>query len=98
MGSISYTTHRETIEALETELAKALGVEAIHADQFLQSRSVVETKKAHDEKAKLAEQVAHLKSQLDKVYEEKEDLKYELDRRAIKGDYNPTDTKVLHFR
>lgn len=95
------SNHKETIEGLETELAKAIGVEAIHAEQFLQqqsSKSVVETRKVQDEKARLAKEVADLRSQLDKVYEEKEDLKYELDRRAIRGDYNPTDTKVLHFR
>jgi len=95
------SNHKDTIEGLEAELAKALGVESIHAEQFLSqqsSKNVVESKKAHDEKTRLSHEVSQLKQLLDRAREEKEDLKYELERRAIKGDYDPTDTKVLHFR
>ena len=93
--------HKDTIEELEVVLAKALGFETFHAQQFLRqqsSKNAAENKKHQDEKAKLTKEVEELQNELDKVYEEKEDLKYELERRAIKGDYNPEETKVLHFR
>jgi len=38
-----------------------------------------------------------LKNKLHNLQEKNEKLELELERRAIKGDFNPTDTKVLHF-
>merc|ERR1719384_2433970 len=42
--------------------------------------------------------MVELESRLNTVMTEKENLELELERRAIQGDYDPTDTKVLHFR
>ena len=63
------SNHKDTIEGLEAELAKALGVESIHAEQFLSqqsSKNVVESKKAHDEKTRLSQEVSQLKQLLDR--------------------------------
>merc|ERR1719376_1024887 len=94
--------HKETIEALEAELAKVLGVEVIHAQQFLEQQS----SKSHNEAVadlqnrnlELSHDVADLKTRLEKAVREREELEIQLERRAIRGDYDPTDTKVLHFR
>jgi hypothetical protein len=50
------------------------------------------------EVAKLRSDLKSLHERLVKAENEREDLRYELDRRAMRGDYNPTDTKVLHFK
>ena len=63
------SNQKDTIEGLEAELAKALGVESIHAEQFLSqqsSKNVVESKKAHDEKTRLTHEVSQLKQLLDR--------------------------------
>jgi len=48
--------------------------------------------------AKLQTQIKEMENRLNEVINEKENLQYELERRAMKGDYNPSDTKVLHFK
>ena len=52
-----------------------------------------------------AEEIRKLKSELDvlkKAYEQMEEsrdaMKDEMDRRALRGDYNPEETRVLHYR
>merc|ERR1719384_1920400 len=47
---------------------------------------------------KLKTAMSELENRSNTVMAEKENLELELERRAIQGDYNPTDTKVLHFR
>lgn len=57
------------------------------------------------ESSSTAEEVTKLKVSLDrmnKAYEEMEEkrdaLQAEMDRRALRGDYNPNETRILHFR
>jgi len=42
-------------------------------------------------------EIQEWKNKLQQLEEKNEKLELELERRAIKGDYNPADTKVLHF-
>ena len=42
-------------------------------------------------------EVQEWKNRVQNLEEKNEKLELELERRAIKGDFNPTDTKVLHF-
>ena len=53
---------------------------------------------SEEEISQMKSKMAELESRLTTVMTEKENLELELERRAIQGDYNPTDTKVLHFR
>lgn len=46
---------------------------------------------------KTLQEIQTLKQQLNEANEKYETLKLELERRAIKGDFDPTTTKVLHF-
>ncbi|QQP57051.1 Mitotic spindle assembly checkpoint protein MAD1like [Caligus rogercresseyi] len=39
-----------------------------------------------------------LKKDLEAALHERDHLRYELDNRAIKGDYNPHNTKVIQFK
>ena len=43
-------------------------------------------------------EIIELRKNLQSLQEKNEKLEMELERRAIKGDFNPTDTKVLHFK
>ena len=52
-----------------------------------------------------AEEIRKLKSELEavrktyhKMEESRDAIKDEMDRRALRGDYNPDETRVLHFR
>ena len=45
----------------------------------------------------LEEKITELEKQLSKVQHEKESLADRLEEKALKGDYNPDTTKVLHF-
>lgn len=48
--------------------------------------------------AKLEEKVLGLEEEAGKLRQEKEVLELRLEHRTLKGDYDPTKTKVLHFR
>ena len=50
------------------------------------------------EVGKLKTDLNLLQEKLRKVENDRDELRYEMDRRAMRGDYNPTDTKVIHFR
>lgn len=45
----------------------------------------------------LKEQVETLKENVSKLQEEKDVLEYRLEQRALKGDYDPSQVKVLHM-
>ena len=94
-------TYRETIESLENQLAKYQGVshEAVVLESDVQKGSPVQSKQiSEDESAKIRSELENMETRLNTALAQKEALELELERRAIQGDYNPTDTKVLHFR
>ena len=94
-------TYRETIESLENQLAKYQGVshEAVLLESDVQKGSPVQSKQiSEDESAKIRSELEIMETRLNTALAQKEALELELERRAIQGDYNPTDTKVLHFR
>ena len=94
-------TYRETIESLENQLAKYQGVshEAVLLESDIQKGSPVQSKQiSEDESAKIRSELEIMETRLNTALAQKEALELELERRAIQGDYNPTDTKVLHFR
>ena len=94
-------TYRETIESLENQLAKYQGVshEAVLLESDVQKSSPVQSKQiSEDESAKIRSELEIMETRLNTALAQKEALELELERRAIQGDYNPTDTKVLHFR
>ena len=94
-------TYRETIESLENQLAKYQGVshEAVVLESDVQKGSPVQSKHiSEDESAKIRSELENMETRLNTALAQKEALELELERRAIQGDYNPTDTKVLHFR
>jgi len=68
--------------------AKSAGGAASQAGSVVDSAEV----------SKLRSDLKSLVERLKKAENERDDIKFELERRAIRGDYNPTDTKVLHFR
>lgn len=93
--------YREMIEGLENQLAKAQGV----SHEILDPESIGEKSKGtkdqqiwDEERLKMQSELEILESRLNSVVAEKESLELELERRAIQGDYNPVDTKVLHFK
>ena len=90
------TSYREIIEDLEKQLANAQGVD--HEQLMAGKTSEKEKTVSEEEMMKLKASMSELENQLNTVMAEKENLELELERRAIQGDYNPTDTKVLHFR
>ena len=55
-------------------------------------------KKTENELRQVKEDCDKLEKALETVQNERDHLKYELNRRAMKGDYDPTDTKVIHFK
>ena len=94
-------TYRETIESLENQLAKYQGVshEAVLLESDVQKGSPVQSKQiSEEESAKIRSELEKMENQLNTALAQKEALELELECRAIQGDYNPTDTKVLHFR
>lgn len=65
----------------------------------VQKVSTVQSKQiSEDESAKIRSELEIMETRLNTALSQKEALELELERRAIQGDYNPTDTKVLHFR
>ena len=90
------TNYKEIIEDLEKQLANAQGV---NHEELMSGTSSEKAKTVSDEEiSQMKSKMAELESRLTTVMTEKENLELELERRAIQGDYNPTDTKVLHFR
>ena len=83
--------HKAIVDDLEEQLlaAKSAGDEA--------SLKVLATVDSA-EVSKMRSDLKSLQDRLTKAENDREDLRYELDRRAMKGDYNPLDTKVLHFK
>jgi len=88
--------YREIIENLEKELANAQGADH---EALMAGASSEKSKTVSDEElSKMKTAMSELENRLQIVMAEKESLELELERRAIQGDYNPTDTKVLHFK
>ena len=85
--------HKSIIEDLEQQLLAAKsgngGGASSHETSSLFGSSEV---------GKLKTDLNLLQEKLRKVENERDELRYEMDRRAMRGDYNPTDTKVIHFR
>jgi hypothetical protein len=52
----------------------------------------------HERICKLEEERNTLQHEKDQLMKRKEELEVELEYRALKGDFNPMNTKVLHFR
>ena len=88
--------YKEIIENLEKELANAQGAdhEALMAGTSSEKTKTV----SEEELLKVKAAMSELENRLNTVMTEKENLELELERRAIQGDYNPGDTKVLHFK
>ena len=82
--------HQAVIEELESQLLALNG-------GSLPSRERVETVDS-SELAKLRSDLVSVQDKLKKVENERDHLQYEMDIRAMRGDYNPTNTKVIHFR
>ena len=83
--------HQAVIEELESQLLALNG-------GSLPSRERVETVDSSVELAKLRSDLVSVQDKLKKVENERDHLQYEMDIRAMRGDYNPTNTKVIHFR
>ena len=81
--------HQSVIEDLEQQLlaAKSTG-SGQEASMFIDSSEI----------AKLKSDLKSLQEKLAKTENERDEIRYEMDRRAMRGDYNPTNTKVIHFR
>ena len=93
--------YREMVEGLENQLAKLQGVshENITPETNKASENNLKTQgNSEEEKTKMKMELEAMENRLSAVLAEKENLQYELERRAIQGDYNPLDTKVLHFK
>ena len=78
-------THKEIIEGLEKQLSAFTTGEAT---------TPASTKELEEARAKVKE----LTAAVAEATEARERLQAELDRRAMRGDYDPTDTKVIQFR
>ena len=83
--------HKAIVEDLEEQL---LAAKSAGGESSLKKSAAVNSA----EVSKLRSDLKSLQDRLTKAENEREDLRYELDRRAMKGDYNPLDTKVLHFK
>ena len=83
--------HKAIVEDLEEQL---LAAKSAGGESSLKKSAAVNSA----EVSKLRSDLKSLQDRLTKTENEREDLRYELDRRAMKGDYNPLDTKVLHFK
>eukprot|EP00095_Tigriopus_kingsejongensis_P000786 maker-scaffold67_size430214-snap-gene-3.28 protein:Tk00786 transcript:maker-scaffold67_size430214-snap-gene-3.28-mRNA-1 annotation:"mitotic spindle assembly checkpoint protein mad1" len=86
--------HQSMIEKLEILLAHARSDSPNHEDEddrVMRGDLKVEV-------TRLSQELEAIRHELQTVRTEKDDLDLELERRAIKGDYNPTETRVLHFK
>ena len=93
--------YREMVEGLENQLAKSQGIshEGIVPSSNAEKENITKAQQLWDEERhKIRSDLETMEKRLNAVLTEKENLEHELERRAIQGDYNPTDTKVLHFR
>jgi hypothetical protein len=85
--------HKSIIEDLEQQLLAAKSGNGSGASGYDNSTSF-----GSSEVGKLKTDLNLLQEKLRKVENERDELRYEMDRRAMRGDYNPSDTKVIHFR
>lgn len=83
--------YKETVEQLE----EAIGP---NKSGTMLASSKAKENELEAKNVELEAQIQRLDSLYAKAMAEKEDLELELERRAIRGDYKPSDTKVLHFR
>lgn len=77
--------HKKVIEDLEKQLeaAKSGGV-GIAASEV--------------EVIRLNGEVSELKAKLERTEEQMEEMKMEKERRALRGEFDPTTTRILHFK
>lgn len=85
--------HKSIIEDLEQQLLAAKSGYGSGASGHDNS-----TLFGSSEVGKLKADLNLLQEKVRKVENERDELRYEMDRRAMRGDYNPSDTKVIHFR
>lgn len=85
--------HQSMIEKLETLLAQARsGSDSPNNDDDDDNNAEL-----REEMARLTQEMDTLTKDLETVRREKDDLELELEKRAIRGDYNPAQAQVLHF-
>ena len=81
--------HKAMVDRLEGMLSEA---------PASKQAAAMDTAETSGELRRLQVDVEKLGNELSKVREEKADLEYEMERRSIRGDYDPRETKVLHFK
>lgn len=64
---------------------------------FKEMVEVLQEERDHATEEKSTKEIEEFKEKLSVLQEKNDQLEHELERRAIKGDYNTADTKVLHF-
>ena len=81
--------HKAMVDRLEGMLSEA---------PASKQAAAMDTAETSGELRRLQVDVEKLGNELRKVREEKADLEYEMERRSMRGDYDPRETKVLHFK
>ncbi|XP_040574874.1 mitotic spindle assembly checkpoint protein MAD1 [Lepeophtheirus salmonis] len=77
--------HKDMVTKLEEQLDNTEGTVSIDSNSEMQ-------------KSEYEGKILALKKELDSATNERDHLRYELDNRAIKGDYNPHNTRVIQFK
>lgn len=78
--------HKDMIEKLEKHISQLKAGEKVDIDEG-----------SHEKLSATLSQCKRLEEALEEMQKERDKLRIELEQRAIK-DYNPSDTKVLHFK
>ena len=84
--------YKKEMKKLEVELDELQGLNNDEDGNSMQRKEDLEKIEKLERKVKVME------DEMKKLEHEKEVLEDRLEERALKGDYNPTKTKILHFK